>query len=221
MRYIYYYQQLLRSNGNDPSSVFSPFESFSQFFPVHTYTIRHIRLNGVPEFDSVGGCDPYFDVRLGDGRVSIFNFRTHMKGKLKHYYAKHKVIDFDLEAMNIKIQGDVKLSFSDWDTFNAPDKMFHCWFNTRFIDNNYLCFHKQVLDRANKDVSHKEFNSDFSIEIFVESALAAPGEFDHIAYDYIGPLPSGGKDKGAVLEDDAGDDKDVGEDDEEEENGHQ
>lgn len=29
-------------------------------------------------------------------------------------------------------------------------QMFHLWFNTGYIDNNYLCFQKSVLDKACK-----------------------------------------------------------------------
>jgi len=64
----------------------------------------------------------------------------------------------------------VKIVFYDWDQFSAPDKMFHLWFNTGFIDNNYLLFHKDVLDRACKDKACKEFDPEFKIEIFLDKA---------------------------------------------------
>jgi hypothetical protein len=37
--------------------------------------------------------------------------------------------------------------------------------DTGFIDNNYLLFHKEVLDRACKDKAHKEFEPLFKIEM--------------------------------------------------------
>lgn len=42
--------------------------------------------------------------------------------------------------------------------------MFHFWFNTGFIHDNYLLFHKDVLDRACKDKACKEFESEFKGE---------------------------------------------------------
>lgn len=175
-----------------------------------TYVLRHFRLHTVPNFDVGGGCDPYFDVRLGDGKQLVFDWKKAMKGKVKNYKPKHKVIDFDLVPFNIRVkvcaragasvaatlralscgstcaavverhvsrvtdcthdavQGDVKIVFYDWDQFSAPDKMFHFWFNTGFIDDNYLLFHKDVLDRACKDKGCKEFEPEFKIEIFLE-----------------------------------------------------
>lgn len=40
-----------------------------------TYRLRHIRLHTVPNFDVGGGCDPYFDVRLGDGKQMTFDYK--------------------------------------------------------------------------------------------------------------------------------------------------
>ena len=63
-----------------------------------------------------GGCDPFFDVRLGDGKVKIFDFKTAMKGKLKHYLPKQRIVDLDLRDFDIRVKGDVKMVFYDHDT---------------------------------------------------------------------------------------------------------
>jgi phosphatidylinositol-3,4,5-trisphosphate 3-phosphatase and dual-specificity protein phosphatase PTEN len=39
------------------------------------YRLLHVRLHSVPNFDVEGGCDPYFDVRLGDGRHCVFDYK--------------------------------------------------------------------------------------------------------------------------------------------------
>lgn len=168
MRYVHYFEQSLKRD----------------FVPA-TYRLRHFRLHTVPNFDVGGGCDPYFDVRLGDGKECVFDWKKAVKGKVKNYQAKHKVIDFDLWPHNIRIKGDVKIVFYDWDQFSAPDKMFHFWFNTGFIDNNYLLFHKDVLDRACKDKSCKEFDADFKIEVFLDKVEDKEGEFDKFAGEYL------------------------------------
>jgi hypothetical protein len=51
-----------------------------------------------------GGCDPYFDIRLGDGKQLMFDWKKACKGKIKNYQSKHKVIDFDLSAHNIRVK---------------------------------------------------------------------------------------------------------------------
>lgn len=71
---------------------------------VATYQLRHFRLHTVPNFDVGGGCDPYFDIRLGDGKSLIFDWRKAMKGTVKNYQPKHKIIDFDLLPHNIRVK---------------------------------------------------------------------------------------------------------------------
>jgi hypothetical protein len=51
-----------------------------------------------------GGCDPYFDVRLGDGKKMIFDWKAAHKGKVKNYKPKHKIVDFDLWPHNIRVK---------------------------------------------------------------------------------------------------------------------
>lgn len=71
------------------------------------------------------------------------------------------------------MRGDVKLTFFDEDQYSSDDKvrapmracsaplsltrrgsplpqMCHLWFHTGFIENNYLCFEKSVIDKACK-----------------------------------------------------------------------
>jgi hypothetical protein len=55
--------------------------------------------------------------------------------------------------------------------------MFHLWFNTGYIDDNYLLFHKDVLDRASKDKDCREFAADFKLEIFLDRVDDVAGEF--------------------------------------------
>jgi hypothetical protein len=54
-----------------------------------------------------------------------------------------------------------------------------------FITNNYLLFHKEVLDRACKDKACKEFEPDFKLELFLERVDEIPGEFDKIETEYL------------------------------------
>lgn len=81
--------------------------------------------------------------------------------------------------------------------------MFHLWFNTGYIDNNYLCFQKSVLDKACKvgravstsatvacatnrshttlclqDKKSKHFAPGFKVEIFLHAVSGDDTEFE-------------------------------------------
>ena len=169
MRYVHYYEALRKGRHATP----------------FVYHIRHVRLHTVPTFDIQGGSDPYFDVRIGDGRECIFDMRAMNGGSVPHYYSKDKRVDLDVAHYNVRVKGDVKLVFYDHDDHKAPDKMFHVWFNTAFIDNNYLLFYKDVLDRACKDKACKEFEHDFKVEIFLDRVDEKPGEFAALKSTYL------------------------------------
>ena len=98
-----------------------------------TYRLRHIRFHTVPNFDVGGGCDPYFDVRLGDGKQMMFDWKKvcwargdrppplclavllssaqALKGKVKNYQPKHKIVDLSVWEFNVRVKGDVKIVF--------------------------------------------------------------------------------------------------------------
>jgi phosphatidylinositol-3,4,5-trisphosphate 3-phosphatase/dual-specificity protein phosphatase PTEN len=161
MRYVHYYEASLHRRVTPA-----------------TYRLRHLRMHTVPNFDVGGGCDPYFYVLLGDGKRLVFNWKeAACGGKPPHYMPKHQLVDFDLAPFNVRVAGDVKIIFFDYDHFSAPDKMYHLWFNTGFVADNYLLFHKDVLDRASKDKDCREFAADFKLEIFLDRVDDVAGEF--------------------------------------------
>lgn len=58
--------------------------------------------------------------------------------------------------------------------------MFLFWFNTYFVEDDYLCLSKPELDKACKDKSHKLYDEDFRVELYFNgkkpaSSAAAPG----------------------------------------------
>jgi len=159
MRYVHYYEQLLRRGAVTPL----------------TYQITHVRFVTVPSFDPAlvgGGCDPYFQVFMysltGDMEVTykkIYDYKKRVK-KVRHFKKDERFVDLDCSSHNLLVRGDVKLVFLDQDKY-ASDKMFAVWFNTAFIENNYLCFEKSVVDKACKDKDNKKFDSNFKLEIFL------------------------------------------------------
>ncbi len=156
MRYVHYYEA---ARALPDASLGAP----------AVYRLRHIRLHSVPNFDLGGGCDPFFNVRLGDGKTQIFNWLAAHARRIPHFKPKSThFIDLDVSPFDVRVKGDVKVVFYDYDLLTEPDKMFHFWFNTGFVANNYLLFHKATLDRACKDTACREFDSDFKVEVFLD-----------------------------------------------------
>ena len=67
--------RLISNTHAAPSLHCHPLQSLVRPFPPAVYKLRHFRLHTVPNFDVGGGCDPYFDVRLGDGKEMIFDWK--------------------------------------------------------------------------------------------------------------------------------------------------
>lgn len=176
-RLVHYYEQELRRG---PATI-------------HTYAITHIRLVTVPNFDVGGGCDPYFHVRVtsadpspgvdtpGFNNKKVYDYREHVK-KIKKY-KNERFVDLSCETHNLVVRHNVKLVFFDWDSVGKDDKMFHLWFNTGYIDNNYLVFQKSVVDKACKDKKHSNFDPGFKVEIFFRKVDIDDDEFHRMYSD--------------------------------------
>jgi phosphatidylinositol-3,4,5-trisphosphate 3-phosphatase/dual-specificity protein phosphatase PTEN len=166
MRYVHYYEQQLLLNP-----------------PTASYQITHIRFVTVPSFDGAlmgYGCDPYFSVTASwleedkkrDGEVYLqkskkfYDYKDHVK-KIRHFRRDERFVDLDLSTHGLRVRGDTKLVFYDKDKYNADGKMFQIWFHTAFVENNYLCFEKSVIDKACKDKDNKLFDPNFKVEIFL------------------------------------------------------
>ena len=62
---------------------------------------------------------------------------------MDHFKREERFVDLDCSGDDLLVRGDVKMVFIDKDQY-GKDKMFHIWFHTGFIENNYLCFEKMV-----------------------------------------------------------------------------
>jgi phosphatidylinositol-3,4,5-trisphosphate 3-phosphatase/dual-specificity protein phosphatase PTEN len=162
MRYVHYYGKQLEEGRTRPAQMLS---------------LKHVRLVTVPTFDSValqgGGCDPYFHIKVRKDRtgkmIKIFDYKK--KHTLKHIKAKERKADISCTGSNPPppLIGDIKMIFYDYDSYSSDDKMFHLWFNTAYVENNYLRFTKAVVDKACKDSKCKHFSNNFEIELFFDS----------------------------------------------------
>merc|ERR1711871_734355 len=184
-RYVHYYEQ---------------FRMRGMSVPSYTYQITHIRFVTVPTFDGalVGyGCDPYFLVSQQsceqgiDDRCQelvcttnqIYDYREW--AQVRHFKRDERFVDLDCSKHRLFVTGDVKLEFFDRQQYTM-DKMFHVWFHTGFIENNYLCFEKSVIDKACKDKEHRIFDPNFKLEIFLHRVSAS-----EVAAATQAPAPQG------------------------------
>ena len=125
VRYVHYYEALLRAPAPPPQ---------------RTLRLKHIRMHTVPNFDLTTGCDPFFDVRQGDGKLQVFNWLTAHGGRVDNYKPRTShTVDFAVWPGNdVCVTGDTKVVFYDKDDYSEPDKMFHFWFHTAFVEGDYL-----------------------------------------------------------------------------------
>ena len=145
-----------------------------------TYQITHIRFVTVPTFDGalVGyGCDPYFTV----SRQSVEQGKDERSGELvckldqiydfsdfaqvRHFKKTRGSWTWTAQAITCLSQVTSSCHFST----RTSTRRTRCfiWFNTAFIENNYLCFEKSVVDKACKDKENKVFDPNFKLEIFL------------------------------------------------------
>ena len=105
-------------------------------------------------------------------RKKIYDYSKRLGGKLRHFKREDKYVDLDCSKDNLLVSGDVKLVFSNkaQQAGRSDRKMFTVWFNTAFVENDFLCFEKIVLDKACKDKQHKKFDKSFQMEVFLEKA---------------------------------------------------
>jgi hypothetical protein len=111
------------------------------------------------DFDSGGGCDPYFIV-LDDAGKEIFNWKTANKVVPWKKAGAHTL------ETEVVVKGDFQVVFFDQDVGSADDKMLNFWLNTSFIDASIpLVLRKKDLDKANKDKKHEHFPQDFTLAV--------------------------------------------------------
>jgi len=157
IRYVRYYEKILQQ-GNIPTK------------KVHLNTLR---FHTVPDYDPQGGCDPYIRVYVYKELDFVLVLETD---PLDHVY-RHKNVIVDIDCQRLEIEGDVKIILMDRDNFADDDHMCHFWFNTCFIENDYLVIHKSDLDKANKDIECKHFLPEFKIELFFNDYLPSSHVF--------------------------------------------
>lgn len=190
VRWVHYYEVFWKRVGGNAAAPRAPHPNPNPILPPRTLSLRHIRFHGVPEVDGVrGGCTPYFDVRTGDGRQRVYVWRGGTPSSsppramgLKHFRRGEGVCDFPLGGAGsggVWCKGDVKLCFYLAHSLGAAKKLCHVWFNTGFVHNKTLVFHKGALDAVTWDIAHKVIPRNFALELaFDEVPSEVADQFD-------------------------------------------
>jgi hypothetical protein len=174
IRYVYYYEALLRSEAARCS----------------TYRVMHVRLVTVPSFSASlldCGCTPTITFSVlarhgssSGGDVAYYPKRIFSQQELSkdvppvHYSAQtDTIIDIPLSSQPkdgvVAVRGDVCLS-----VFSEGEKMCQVYFNTGFIHDNFLAFDKARVDIAHADAFHYTYDSNFRIEITFQPLIDEP-----------------------------------------------
>jgi len=154
MRYVHYFEQWLNVYFN------------SRPFPFSGSPVRltKIILSSAPNFDTGGGCDPYFIISNMSGN-KLYNSKKH--SKLTHWNSDDPPREFEC---NVPVDGDIHFCFYDSDATSQDDKMFSLWIHSGFLQSGKpLRLTKTELDKAAKDNSCQNFDSKFTCEIHATS----------------------------------------------------
>lgn len=151
MRFVHYYEHMLR---HGPS-------------PIYSYRITHIRLCGVPAAKMGGVCDPFF--WMMENNIKVFDYVEAIGGKerLRKFRAADKFVDLDLTGYHLVVRENIKVQFFDKSDTGGKSKLFHFWFHTAYIANNYLRLTKSVIDKAVKDKHHRTYPKTFAVEVYL------------------------------------------------------
>ena len=158
IRYVGYYAKLARSE----LTIRAP-----------AYQISSIKMYTTPNFDTLGGCDPYIKLYRQvwkDGRSELLEL--HCSRDKKQHFTRSAVVDLTPHAASghkgrggLRVAGDVLLELWDYD-LAGDDFMCKCWFNTLFVPGSgLLLFEKPELDKACADKKGALFDPRFKIEI--------------------------------------------------------
>ena len=204
-RYVHYFgrQLQLRSDtaGGSGGGGGGGGEGVTARYPV--VKLNHVRFVTVPLSGVGGGVLPWFEVfswaptgvapqqdMCGAwAERKVYNYKQYATPR--HVGVDEGFVDLDCSLHDLRLCGDVRLQFHDGSSGKKKgSKLFHVWFNTAFVEGNYMCFEKPFVDKVNKDKKHKAVDARFKIELYLQ-------KIDHDDQDHTG---SAAADAGDALE---------------------
>jgi phosphatidylinositol-3,4,5-trisphosphate 3-phosphatase/dual-specificity protein phosphatase PTEN len=153
-RYVKYMEMHLKSI-SDPSIPAIPARAY--------YLLKKITIYNPP-----GGIKPSNVVMKVLTNSYLFNSSkvsvAHVTGK----DGNEDYVEFDFKsAAAVPLNEDIKINVG-YSSLFKHEKLFHFWFNTRFISNNKLVLEKRELDKAVKDTKHQIFKENLRVKLDFE-----------------------------------------------------
>eukprot|EP00761_Pharyngomonas_kirbyi_P008224 gb/GECH01008235.1/.p1 GENE.gb/GECH01008235.1/~~gb/GECH01008235.1/.p1 ORF type:complete len:470 (+),score=68.08 gb/GECH01008235.1/:1-1410(+) len=156
-RYVQYFSTMINAGLSSP-------------LPEHNVTLRSIRINNVP----VGGLSFSFKIRESHN-FEIYNYKTNNKIRR---FREGQVLQVDTPDMYmLPLKGDLKFIFKNHVGLTSKEFL-HFWINACFIVGDHVKLSKHELDGPHRDIKHKRFPQDFTVELFFESS--EPGPFEKL-----------------------------------------
>eukprot|EP01134_Creolimax_fragrantissima_P007959 CFRG7959T1 len=73
---------------------------------------------------------------------------------------------------SFEVMGDIKIVLVSKTIYGTKEKLLHFWFNTFFVNDGVLVLKKSEIDKANKDVAHKQYEENFNVTIRMSPVTA-------------------------------------------------
>ena len=184
IRWVHYWERYLRTGAYAP----------------RTYALTMLRLQTIPTTDGAlrgGGCDPFFVVkcmRERGGAWQTVKVHDQIKSgaKIRKLHPNERFATLHPDAA-VVVRGNVNVGIYDYDWGGKNEKICSVWFNTAFVDSNYLLFDKPVLDGAVKDRKDRVSSRHFKLEIYLQEVDAAL--YDDRDGEAQAVVPAGGGDE--------------------------
>eukprot|EP00042_Codosiga_hollandica_P026069 m.120576 g.120576 ORF g.120576 m.120576 type:complete len:726 (-) comp52085_c0_seq1:1050-3227(-) len=144
-RYVGYYERIARQ-GLPPRA---------------SRQLIRVVLETTPNFDIMGGCNPYFNL------YHNFELICTSKPTDGSRIPSVKNIPELMFEVGVEIDGDVKIEFVDEDALGA-DTMFYFCFHPSFVDGNVLRLERTEIDGAHKKKHLKTFSEQFAVRVHFE-----------------------------------------------------
>jgi phosphatidylinositol-3,4,5-trisphosphate 3-phosphatase/dual-specificity protein phosphatase PTEN len=168
IRYVHYFQkycELKRLKQLSPG----PCTLFLHGFILHTVPKHAVG----SEEDIFFKFTPAAVINNKDSTEKGFNSLKHIQ---PYYDKERRTISMDLSKKLFPLSEDCKFEFA-FKTALGKQKLFQFWLNTRYIVFDYiednlprLALNKTKLDKACKDVKHKNYSPEFKLEIIFQSS---------------------------------------------------
>lgn len=151
-RYVHYFEQYVKMR------------RAGKALPDKTLMLYTIVLRNVTRSSE----DVWFQVHC---QGKVFKAENSLVSRKGHKSHGTKLIKYSLERSPVPLYQDVKIAFK-----KGNEKLFHFWFNTRFVDGDRLVLEKKEIDKASRDKKHKRYPAGFRVELYFSGGLGVDAQ---------------------------------------------